>query len=200
MSLFERPIRRICTMPKFEDQNDSDLLSLIRDESQAVVAFSALYDRYFERLFIHCAKFLGNAAEAEDILQSLWMRVWETRGYIIDIDEGNVKGFLFTTARHKCLDLLKSSAKAKSGSIDLVIDREAASADYATKELVLMAIDALPIKLREVFILNEYDGFTLEEISNLLGASLNAVKKRSERAKKILRETVSKLLEINVHE
>lgn len=155
-------------------------------------AFAALFDRHNERLFLYCARLLGNPEQAEDIVQGLWERVIRLRG------EGpgvrNPAGFLLTIARNLCLNHLKRERRRVpfDGTAEAACERKGIHARTDLEEAVIDALDRLPMKYREVLVLNVYSGYDFEEIAGMLGLHVAAVWKRASRGRAQLRKAFEK--------
>jgi RNA polymerase sigma-70 factor (ECF subfamily) len=158
-------------------------------------AFSELFNRHNHRLYVYCLKLVGDADTAEDITQELWERVIRLR--LEGKDVHNPGGFFVRMARNLSLNHLRSRKRLSAlddlpesaGPIDVPTDRT------DREELVFQALEQLPFDYREVLILHNYSGYSLEEIADLLGKSAEAIWKRASRAREKLRLLVMQMME-----
>ncbi len=157
------------------------------------LAFAGLFDRHNERLFLYCARMLGSAEQAEDIVQGLWERVIRLRSEKRGIR--NPSAFLLTVARNLCLNHMKRERRRApfDGAARAACDRTEERRRTDLEEEVLEALDRLPMKYREVLVLNIYSGYDFEEIAAMLGISAAAAWKRASRGREQLRKGLARL-------
>ncbi len=155
-------------------------------------AFTSLYERHNQRLFIYCIKIVHDNDLAEDIAHSVWERMIRLRGELQDV--GNPLGFLYRTARNLCFDHLKHLKYQTSLNELPDAHHPTASASELTseQELVITALEELPPETKEILILHYYSGYTAEEIAMMLDKSPNAIWTRISRARVQLKNLVEK--------
>lgn len=137
----------------------------------------------------------GDAAQAEDIMQEAFLRLWNDRA---KIDGSKVKGFLFTVANNLFLDSTRRQKVALKyqQAPKREMDEESPQHVLEQKEFrkrLQDAIDALPEGQREVFLLNRIDKLTYNEIAERLGVSVKAVEKRMGKALAKMRKLVKNI-------
>lgn len=177
-------------MGKFSTSTDAELLLLLQRDNHA--AFNEIHSRYFAMLYDHALAMLGEPTLAEDIVQDVFVVLWEKRrdlqvmrtlpGYLYGIIRFNVLGKLrkgkyylrYTQELQKSTDLYTHSA-----------DRELLQQERMQQ--VEDAIAQLPNRMREILNLSREERFTYREIANLLGITENRVKNSVSEAVKILR-------------
>ena len=152
-------------------------------------AFTLLFERHNERLYLYCARMLGDAARAEDVTQELWERIIRLRARPTRIERP--LGFLLTIARNLCLNAIKREAAARRHAVENA-RTDAMETRSEMEEIVVDALAAVPMKLREVLILQVYSGYDFEEIGAMLGISTAAAWKRASRGREQLRVIVEK--------
>jgi RNA polymerase sigma-70 factor (ECF subfamily) len=161
-------------------------------------AFRTLYDAYERSLYIYCVRLLKNEAEAKDLFQDIWMRMYKMRGERMEIKK--FSGLLFTVARNYCLNALRNNRSVFSleempeDSEIFVRTNDIESADL--RELLQSALAQLPFNQREAFILREYVGYNYDEIAGIMGTNAANVRARAHRARERLRTIVSAWLEL----
>lgn len=153
-------------------------------------SFQELYERYNNKLLIHCYKLVGSYSIAEDLVQELWERVIALRATERSLE--NPGGFFFTIARNLALDHLR---KHKNNvTLEEVSDAHFSTVEGSENELeeiALEALDKLSFDHKEVLVLNLYNGYSFEEIADLLGKSSAAIWARASRARVQLRKLVA---------
>ena len=123
------------------------------------------------------------------------MKLWEKleQGTAVD----NRRAYLYMTVRNRCLDDLKKKGlpteSLKPNDTYGIIDDDDAQERAQTEARMWTALDSLPPKCREVFILSKRDGLKYEEIAEELGLSVNTVRNQISKALKMIKEGVVKL-------
>ncbi len=170
--------------PEQAQISDAQLLEAItrRDEQ----ALAALYDRYASILFGLLLRILHDRAEAEDVLQEVFLRVWQ-RAADFDEARGRVFTWLVTIARSRAIDRLR--AIQSRGRVAEEAARESAftSAPSAVSDaiaseqrvVVEQALAEIPEEQRRTLMLAYFEGLTQSEIAARTGEPLGTVKTRT---------------------
>lgn len=125
--------------------------------------------------------------DVEDVVQESYFRIWKTRAAT---PIRSAKTFLFTVARRVALDLLRHDRRSpfvtvKDSESLFVIDGKQNAGDAADSvremEFMVAAIDSLPPRCREIFILCHIEGQAQKEVAVRLGISENTVAVQSSR-------------------
>ncbi len=187
----------------------SDSLPFHKDilENNKDVEFSKIYISYYPRLVRFAALFVAYEEDAENIVQDLFLGLWEKKDSLKDIC--NMNAYLYKLLKNKCLDYLKHQL-VKDNFIDAartVYEQEITlrlqSLEYVNPELgseekiekiISNAVNALPPKCREIFILNRFDGLKYKEVAEKLNISVNTVETQMCIAFKKLRNNLDYLL------
>lgn len=159
-------------------------------------ALEELYDRYSGLLYSLITRVTGSAADAEDVLQEVWVQVWK-KAPSYDPARGNVGAWLVTAARSRAIDRLRSRAsraraETASGAEPLPAVPDA-SMDAGRSQLqasVGAALAALDTQHRQVLELAFFEGLSHSEIADRLSAPLGTVKSWTRQALQRLRERV----------
>lgn len=154
------------------------------------------------KLHRFAVRYLGDAAEAQDVVQDVLIKVWNRREELSEID--NLEAWCMTVTRNLSLDRLKSSKRKNTVQMPEGLDvsegdkktpfHSAAAGDMMKQIDHLM--NTLPDKQRQVMQLRDIEGFSYKEISDILTLDLNQVKVNLFRARKYIRE---KLFEMNAY-
>lgn len=163
-------------------------------------AFRTLYDAFERSLYIYCCRLLKNEAEAKDLFQDIWVRMYKMRGERIQVRR--FSGLLFTVARNFCLNSIRDNRGYNNLSIEEMSEdsdaflrtKDIENADL--RELLQKALSQLPFNQRESFILREYVGYNYEEIADIMGTTAANVRARAHRARERLRTIVGAWLEL----
>lgn len=169
--------------------SDEKLARALTDGS--VDAFRSLYDRYNRSVYANILKIVKQPEYAEDILQEVFVALWEYRAKIKS--NQSVGGWLFVVSFNKATTFLKKKLRESLDYIEEYTDYEDILPDEAVNEdhylaqwmIVEEAVNALPARKKEVFKLCRFEGKTKEEVASMMGLSTVSVKdylKQSNRA------------------
>ncbi len=149
------------------------------------ITFRHQFDRLYKPLGMFALRYVESVDEAEDIVQEAFIKAWWAISDGAQID--NFKAFMYRTVRNGCIDSLRSHRNMVG--IDLAADVPDELIDTSERDArIWAAIDALPPKCREVFLLSKRDGLSQNEISEKLGISIKTIKNQLTKAFGRLRE------------
>ena len=175
--------------------NDVDLLKAIAARDEA--ALGRIYDRYRVILFGVLLRILNDRAEAEDVLQEVFLQVWR-RAADFDENRGRPFTWLVTLARSRGIDRLRTLASRERAAQASAKDAEEEVSDAASdavrseqRGVVNKALAQLPEEQKRLLMLAYFDGLTQSEIAKQLGAPLGTVKTRMRTGMIKLRELLS---------
>jgi RNA polymerase sigma-70 factor (ECF subfamily) len=161
-------------------------------------AFEALYTHYKGQLYRFFTRQCGNRALAEELYQELWLRVIRQRASYEH--KARFSTWLYRIAHNLLLDHFRKHEPAFDDDSDSVLESlpAAEDSDPATQYLALeqqarflQRLQALPAAQRQVFLLKEEAGLSLEDIAQVTGVSFESVKSRLRYAIKKLKETAT---------
>jgi RNA polymerase sigma-70 factor (ECF subfamily) len=163
-------------------------------------AFEALFRHYYPQLCLYAARVLKNPSAAEEIVQELFVRLWEKREET-QIDT-SVKNYLFRAVKNHCLNYIKHNQIKNEYSQKIQAESrvEDAGEDIETQTELFQKIEesiaALPEKRQEIFRLSRQEGLKYREIADKLNISIKTVETQMGLAIKTLREKLSDFLMI----
>ena len=159
-------------------------------------AFEALYDRYHARLYNFCLKIIRNTQEAEDLVQEVFIVIWENREIL---DENKLfQSFVFRIAKNKVLNKIK---KNLSRQVYMeYIQKENRKQDdlrnnveyHELMNFLQKSIQQLPEKTKNIFILSRNEGFTYKEIAHKLDISKNVVDHEIRKSLQYIKDQLNK--------
>lgn len=155
-------------------------------------AFDLLFHFYYPGLVIYATQFAVDKSEAEDIVQNLFVKLWEKRQRVQLVD--SLKSYFFTSVRNRCLNTLKHQ-QVESKYIGQLYDMSERNLLYQPnlyiaselQEIIRQAIDELPERCREVFVMSRMEQLKNDEIAEKLNLSKRTVETHISHALKILR-------------
>ena len=168
---------------------------LKREPSTVEEIFRQCFDDYFNKLYAYAFTIVKNNAEAKDIVQAAFVKLWEKR------DEVNLavagKAFLYTSVYHLSLNSVRNR-KIREGHHQIISKNHSVTSSYTAEEKetrlrINMAIDALPLRCKEVFCKSRFEGKKYAEIAKELGISIKTVEVQIGKALKLLRENLAYL-------
>lgn len=156
----------------------------------SISAFRRLYELLAGDLYKYILLFTGNRANAEEILQDVFLKLWEKRATLPEIR--SFRSYVFKMGRNHVLNYLRSEKRWETmPAEDPVLRQPDPSENIIIKEYYRIAQDAiahLPERRKQVFRLREEDGLSLDEIARMLGISKSAVKQHLYAATAHIRE------------
>jgi RNA polymerase sigma-70 factor (ECF subfamily) len=169
-----------------------------------VLAFDAVYAKYCRRLFGFVLKYVKQKDDAEEIVQEVFVKIWESR-HKIDVFS-SFDSFLFTIAYNSTISLLRKRVTEKK-YVDFLISQQQeyivndSSVEIQFNELndkVQLLLNELTPRQKEIFQLSRVEGLTHEEIAKKLNISANTVKNHMVTVLSFLRKSLDNNLLINL--
>ena len=162
------------------------------------VAFEQLYDRYSNILYATAMKFLREDADAKDVVQDVFIQIWD-KAKLYDPAKGKPLTWALTLTRNRSIDRIRAIQRRgrlrEDFEKETVVDesagiREALSGvDASEKNQILRdAVQRLSPEQRKVIELAFFGGLTQNEVANRLGEPLGTVKARARRGLMKLKE------------
>lgn len=157
--------------------------------------FEALFSYNFRPLCLFALHYLDDVDVSEDVVQECFMKLWEKQEQGTEV--ANRRAYLYMAVRNRCLDILRSKGlqteSLKPHDTYGILDEDEAEERSQAEARLWTALDSLPEKCREVFIMSKRDGLKYEEIAEELGLSVNTVRNQISKALKILKEGARKI-------
>jgi RNA polymerase sigma-70 factor (ECF subfamily) len=187
----------------------SDDLALARQAGQDSHAFAQIMRRYNQRLFRLAVGLMGDASEAEDVLQESYVRAFYRLSSFAG--KASLGTWLARIVRNEAIDRLRAR-RMRSGTLMLEADfapvdglpsivestedetalfnPETSVARDDMRSILEQAIGALPEHFRSVFLLREVEGLSVKETADYLEIPVATVKTRDHRARSLLRTSL----------
>jgi RNA polymerase sigma-70 factor (ECF subfamily) len=182
----------------FPDAPASDEILFARFLDGDDAAFITLFDRHTPRLGRYCRKMVGDPIRVEDLLQDVWEKLARLRFERKETPH-NVLGLLYWMARNACLNHVRDSKHHQP--LETLPEWRHPSARDAEmthlEELVVIALERLPLDQREVLILNAYSGYSFDEIAEMMNETHGAIRTRAWRARRQLKRIIAALVELD---
>jgi RNA polymerase sigma-70 factor, ECF subfamily len=167
--------------------------------ANALPEWDAAFDLYYPELCDYALQLVGSAESAQDVVHDLFLYLWGTRGPRDAIRL--TKPYLYAAVRNRALKDLRRRRVAEAwierAAREEIPTAESPSDAYLRHELEDMvgrAIDELPSRCREIFLLRRREHLSYEEIAVRTGVSLGTVKSQMWRAASALRDKLAPYL------
>ena len=188
-----------------DDENAIDLDLMLKAKRGDIDAFELLIERHQGAVIGTVSKMLNNSADAEDIAQQVFIRLWKSAPkYEV---KAKFTTFLFTITKNLVFNETSRRARKKQVSLEEraedshleIADESYSKPDQNVLQAELQlavdnAIQQLPEKQRLAVILRRYEQLSYEEIADVLELSVSAIKSQLFRARTTLRELLNNYL------
>lgn len=160
--------------------SEKELILRLRDQKQKSAAFEELVRMYQERLYVQIRNMVGTHEDADDVLQNTFMKAWA--GIDSFREESQIGTWLYRIAANESISFLthkrqEISLDAESSHLLTLHCADTNIMDGEELEVMLIkAIDTLPPKQRQVFTMKYFQEMKYEEMSDILGTSVGALK------------------------
>ncbi len=174
------------------DQN-SEILDRIKQSDEQ--AFKLVYDELAPAIFNTAMLFLKQEEEAREIVQEVFIKLWDKRQSLSEI--GSLKDYLFILTRNLVFDYFGKKARNKKllSLIAHLQQNSISNADHLVEEhlynqLLHSAIQKLPPQQRKVYVLSKNEGLDYDEIASQMSLSRNTIRKHLELANYFVRQFI----------
>lgn len=188
--------RKSMTSRRRTDDATDDALLFARFLEGDDRAFTILLDRHNRRLFAYTLKMLGDEESARDLMQEVWERVIRMRANPQQVE--NPAGLLMRIVRNLSLNRIRDRRHHTSLD-DLTLANHPSVSNHDPsylEELIVMALDRLPIAQREVLILHVYSGYDYTEIARMLERPADSIRMRAMRGRAHLARITAALVAV----
>lgn len=175
---------------------------VLPEAKQKPKELESLFRENYEHVFRTAYRITGSASDAEDVLQTVFLRLIKSSEGIDQAE--SPKGYLLRAAVNASLDLMRSHTRSKSVAIDDVeyelpagaeLSPEASAEDRELRKLIQEAVSRLGERAAEVFVLRYFEGYDNREIAEMLGTSQMVVAVTLHRARSRMRKEIGEYLE-----
>jgi RNA polymerase sigma factor (sigma-70 family) len=160
---------------------DEEILSKFREDNTRNEAFNLLLKKYQQKIYWHVRRMVIDHDDADDLVQDVFVKVWKNLpGFRND---AQLYTWMYRIATNECITFLNKKKQKNNISLDDVdyelADTLSSSDQFSGDQIqhkLQQAILTLPDKQRLVFNMKYYDDLKYEEISDILGTSVGALK------------------------
>lgn len=171
---------------------EKELIILLKEGDEK--AFTTLYRRYWSKVYNFSRLYLSSILEIEEVVQEVFVKVWESRSLLREDD--NFKGFLFVITRNLVFNQFRRSFNENAYKLTVLssimpyynLEEELTAADL--QEFIEKMVKELPPRQQEVFNLSRNAHLTYKEISIRLSISEKTVERHINEALKFLKKNI----------
>ena len=153
--------------------------------------FNNCVDAYSDGVYRFIIKNIGHEADAQDIVQTAFEKLWVNR---TKVETDKSKSYLFTVAYHQMIDHIRTDKRNNTtdnfDEVKISIHQEG---DTELKQILLKAINELNPTQRSLVLLKDYEGYSYQEIGEIMDLSESKVKVYLHRARLLLKEKLDHL-------
>ena len=157
-----------------------------------ISSFDSLFRQYYKRVYLFVKGILKSHEDAENVVQEVFVKIWEKRN---ELDENqSFESFVFTISYNTSISLIRKKLSEKrfleewfkrmKDKMEVVDETD--FNDLSNR--VIMCIDQLPPRRRQVYLMSREEGLTYAEISKRLGISVNTVENHISASLRFLRQ------------
>ena len=178
------------------NQPEEERLLVIQFKEGNQASFKKLYSTYAPILYAFSRKYLLIQEDAEEIVQEVFLRIWEKRG---NIDESqSFSSYVIQAAKHRIFNGFRKKVNQQA-YLDFLMYADSPSKNFTEQEVDYqdvkqkagVAINAMPPKRQEIFRMSRELGLKNKEIAEKLQISIKTVENQMGQALKYLREELS---------
>ncbi|ADQ80648.1 RNA polymerase, sigma-24 subunit, ECF subfamily [Paludibacter propionicigenes WB4] len=172
-------------------QQERELLLRLRDGDEK--AFASLFYAYKDKLYGFLFGMTKSDAKAKDLVQDVFLKVWQNRANMAEID--NFNAYIYSVAQNQAVDQFRKSSKELFSNVELLNSQEAdvtpdpvsALINKETREKIDEAVNQLPPQQKKIFVLHNEYGFKHHEIAEQLNISVSTTQNHMREALKNIR-------------
>jgi RNA polymerase sigma-70 factor (ECF subfamily) len=167
------------------------------------IAQDKLYKQFSSLLFGICMRYAGNRMEAQDVLQEVFVKIYNNIGSYNH--EGSFEGWLRRIAVNTSITNYRKNLKhAFQKDVDDLMKSQEEPATYDdleyTAEEMMQCIERLPLGYKTIFNMYVIEGFMHKEISEMLNIDVNTSKSQLSRAKNYLQRELKNIATVKIQE
>lgn len=191
--------------------NDIEKLLIKKSKSGDVEAFEQLIFDYQKKAYNIALRIMGNQEDAKDMCQEAFIRIFKSiEGFK---EQSSFSTWMYRIVTNVCLDEIRKKKKNDTVSLDNTFETQNGEVHFETasdedtpeeafirtekRRIILKEINSLSEEYKTAIVLRDIQGFSYEEIANILCCSIGTVKSRINRGRNILKNRLKTALELS---
>jgi len=161
--------------------NDQELLELFREEKSKERAFELIIKKYEQKIYWLIRRYVNDHNDADDLMQEVFIKIW--KGLANFREDSQLYTWMFRIASNECVNFHRKNKQKVQVAIEDVNEQEFINKvgdnpmdGTKIQQKLQLALDTLPEKQKMVFHLKYYQEMKYEDMSQLLGTSVGALK------------------------
>mgnify|MGYP001146771500 FL=1 len=151
-------------------------------------------DEHSNGVYRFIVKNIRSTQDAEDIVQSAFEKLWVNRERVTPL---KAKSYLFTVAYHQMIDVIRKENKKPTTNEYMEVDQVTHQTSSELKQNLLSAINQLNPTQKSLVLLKDYEGYSYQEIGEIMNLSESQVKVYLHRARLFLKTKLLELEKVN---
>jgi RNA polymerase sigma factor (sigma-70 family) len=151
-------------------------------------------DEHSNGVYRFIVKNIRNTQDAEDIVQSAFEKLWVNRERVTPL---KAKSYLYTVAYHQMIDVIRKENKKPTTNEFMGVDQVTHQTSSELKQNLLSAINQLNPTQKSLVLLKDYEGYSYQEIGEIMNLSESQVKVYLHRARLFLKTQLLELEKVN---
>ena len=151
-------------------------------------AYNDCVDNFADGVYRFIVKNIRHTEDAQDIVQSAFEKLWVNRAQVLP---EKAKSYLFTVADHQMIDHIRKSNTMPLSDEASIPHQPINQAQTELKELLMRAVNELNPTQKSLVLLKDYEGYSYQEIGEIMNLSDSQVKVYLHRARIILKNKLS---------
>jgi len=183
-------------------QINSDKKILLKIKNGDIASFERLFREYYQNLCNYVFSIIKDMDTSEEIIQDLFFNIWEKHEQLSI--NSSIKAYLFRSAYNNTISYLRHEAvvnrhfnEIKANSVIAQPDAFETFKVFELNEALNKAINELPKRYKQIFIMNRFEGMKYIEIAEKLSISVKTVEAAISKSLKILRNKLKNLINKN---
>ncbi len=153
----------------------------------SIEEYNASVDQYSDAVYRFILKNLKDQDKAKDVVQDAFEKLWLKAE---NVSYSKVKSYLFSTAYHTMIDMLRKEKKESRMQDEEAIILSHTNQYTDLNEVLNKAVEKLPESQKSVILLRDYEGYSYDEIAGITGLSESQVKVYIYRGRKFLKDYI----------
>jgi len=151
-------------------------------------------DEHSNGVYRFIVKNIRSTQDAEDIVQSAYEKLWVNRERVTPL---KAKSYLYTVAYHQMIDVIRKENKKPTTNEFMEVDQVSHQTSSELKQNLLSAINQLNPTQKSLVLLKDYEGYSYQEIGEIMNLSESQVKVYLHRARLFLKTQLLELEKVN---